>query len=142
MRLLARFLGVVAVLGMASGAQAVVDGSEPVICASAEVMECVPGGGCQRVSAEEAGIPRFLRVDFAGQQITRTRPNDDDLSSQIERSETVDGRLILQGAEDGFEGVSDGIGWSLSIDEETGNMVVTGSGEEVAFVIFGACTVY
>jgi hypothetical protein len=105
-------------------------------------MECVPGGSCQRVSAEDAGIPRFLRIDFAGQQITRTRPNGDDVSSEIERSETVDGRLILQGAEDGFEGVRDGIGWSLSIDEENGEMVLTGSGDEVAFVIFGACTVY
>jgi hypothetical protein len=38
--------------------------------------------------------------------------------------------------------VRDGIGWSLSIDEENGEMVLTGSGDEVAFVIFGACTVY
>ncbi len=142
MRFLAACLGVVAVLGMTSGAQAAVDGSEPVICASVNIMECVPDGTCQRINAEEAGIPRFLRVDFAGQRITRTRPNGDDVSSQIERSETVDGRLILQGAEDGFKGVSDGIGWSLSIDEETGSMVITGSGEDVAFVIFGACTVY
>ncbi len=127
---------------MTSVAQAVVDGSEPVICASVTIVECVPDGSCQRVSAEDAGIPRFLRIDFAGQQITRTRPNGDDVSSQIKRSETVDGRLILQGAEDGFEGVSDGIGWSLSIDEENGKMVLTGSGNEVAFVIFGACTVY
>ncbi len=142
MRFFAACLGVVAVLGMASSAHAVVDGSEPVICASADVMECVPGGICQRINAVEAGIPRFLRIDFAGQKITRTRPNGDDVSSEIERSETVDGRLILQGAEDGFEGVRDGIGWSLSIDEENGEMVLTGSGDEVAFVIFGACTVY
>ncbi len=142
MRFFAACLGVVAVLGMTSGAQAVVDGSEPVICASLNIMECVPDGSCQRADAEDAGIPRFLRIDFAGQQITRTRPSGDDVSTQIERSETVDGRLILQGAEDGFEGVSDGIGWSLSIDEENGDMVLTGSGEEVAFVIFGACTVY
>ncbi len=142
MRFLAACLGVVAALGMTSGAQAAVDGSEPVICASGNIMECVPDGSCQRVNAKDAGIPRFLRIDFAGQQITRTRPNGDDVSTQIERSETVDGRLILQGAEDGFEGVSDGIGWSLSIDEENGDMVLTGSGEEVAFVIFGACTVY
>ena len=142
MRLLARCLGVVAVLGTTSAANAVFDGSEPVICASMDIMECVPAGSCQRVSADDAGIPRFLRIDFAGQQITRTRPDGDDVSSQIERSETIDGRLILQGAEDGIEGVPDGIGWSLSIDEENGDMVLTGSGEQVAFVIFGACTVY
>jgi hypothetical protein len=142
MRFLAACLSVVAVLGMTSAARATVDGSEPIICASLNILECLPDGTCQRIDAEDAGIPRFLRIDFAGQQITRTRPNGEDVSSQIERSETVDGRLILQGAEDGLEGVSDGIGWSLSIDQERGDMVLSGSGDEVAFVIFGACTVY
>jgi hypothetical protein len=46
----------------------------------------------------------------------------------------------MQGAEDGIEGVRDGLGWTLAIAEETGNMVLTGSGDEVAFVVFGACT--
>ena len=142
MRFLTACLGVAAVLGLSPGAQSAVDGTEPVICAAANILECVPDGTCQRVDAEDAGIPRFFRIDFEAKRITRTRPNGDDISSQIERSESVDGRLILQGAEDGFEGVSDGIGWSVSIDEEAGDMVITGSGEEVAFVIFGACTVY
>ena len=42
--------------------------------------------------------------------------------------------------EGGVEGVRDGIGWSLSVDEASGSMVLTGSGADVAFVIFGACT--
>ena len=142
MRYLAACLGIAVALGMAWGARAAVDGSEPIICASVNILECVPDGTCQRINAEEAGIPRFLKIDFAEQRIMRTRPNGNDVSSQIERSEVVDGRMILQGAEDGFEGVSDGIGWSVSIDQETGDMVITGSGEQVGFVIFGACTVY
>lgn len=142
MRRLAQCLGVVAVLAMTSPAQAVVDGTEPVICAVADVMECVPEATCKEVNAESAGIPEFLRIDFAKQQITHIRPSQDDVTSAIERSETVDGRLILQGAEDGYENVRDGIGWSLSIDQESGKMVLTGSGAEVGFVIFGACTVY
>lgn len=142
MRLLACCLGVVAILGLASGARATVDGSESVICAATDIMECVPDGGCERVSAKESGIPRFLQVDFAAQQITHARPDGDAIVSPIERSETIDGRLILQGAEDGFEGVRDGIGWSLAIDEASGDMVLTGSGLDAGFVIFGACTVF
>ena len=142
MRFFARCLGVVAVIGMTSGAHAEIDGSEPVICALMNIMECVPEGECRRTSAEDAGIPRFLQVDFAKQQITRIRPNGDEISSKIERSETIDGRLILQGAEDGIEDVRDGIGWSLSIDGESDDMVLTGSGKDAAFVIFGACTVF
>jgi hypothetical protein len=59
----------------------------------------------------------------------------------IERLEQVDGKLIIQGAEDGIEGVRDGVGWSAAIAQETGKMVLTASGDEVGFVVFGACTI-
>ena len=127
-------------LTVSAGHAAAIDGTEPVICALAEVMECVPNEACKRVSADSIGAPRFLRINFADGRITSARPGGDGTTSSIERSEVVDGKLILQGAEDGIEGVRDGIGWSLSIDQTSGNMVLTGSGDDVAFVIFGACT--
>ena len=52
----------------------------------------------------------------------------------------IDGKLILQGVEDGEEGVRDGLGWTMAISEDSGDMVLTGSGDQVGFVIFGACT--
>jgi len=42
-------------------------------------------------------------------------------------------------AEDGVEGVRDGLGWSASIAQDTGRFVLSASGERVAFVVFGAC---
>ncbi len=140
MKLLAKGIGLALGGVLASTAYAAVDGSKPVICAVAEVTECIPEDSCQRVKARDAGLPRFLRVDFKGKEITQIDPSGDDVTSKIERRESVDGRLVLQGAEDGREGVRDGVGWSLSIDEASGNMVLTGSGAEVAFVVFGACT--
>jgi len=59
--------------------------------------------------------------------------------SRIENLEHIDGKLILQGAEDGYKEVRDGAGWSMAISEETGKMVLTESGDQVGFVIFGAC---
>jgi hypothetical protein len=53
--------------------------------------------------------------------------------------ERVEGKLILQGAEDGVENVRDGLGWTAAISEESGKFILSASGEEVAFVIFGAC---
>ena len=141
MKLLAKGLGLILGGMLASTAYTAIDGSKPVICAVAEVTECIPEEECQRVKARDAGLPRFLRVDFKGEEITRIDPSGDDLTSKIERREMVDGRLVLQGAEDGREGVRDGIGWSLSIDEASGDMVLTGSGAAVAFVIFGACMI-
>jgi hypothetical protein len=42
-------------------------------------------------------------------------------------------------AEDGNKEVRDGTGWSIAISEETGKMVLTESGDQAAFVVFGAC---
>ena len=123
-----------------SASRADIDGSQPAICAAIEIMECIPDEGCARISAEQAGIPRFLHVDFANNRVSRTR-NGEEISSEIERSEWVDERLILQGAEDGLANEPDGIGWSMSIGKAAGDMVLSGSGNGVAFVIFGACTI-
>ena len=116
------------------------DGSKELICAVMDITECGPGGKCQQVTAEEVGIPLFLKIDFKKKQISATHTDGSKKSTTIERSEKVDGKLILQGAEDGIEGVRDGVGWSLAIAEETGKTVLTASGDEVGFVIFGACT--
>jgi hypothetical protein len=47
--------------------------------------------------------------------------------------EHSNGRLILQGTQTGK-------GWSMVITEATGKMTLTASGEEVGFIVFGACT--
>jgi hypothetical protein len=49
--------------------------------------------------------------------------------------------LILQGVEEGVEGVDDGLGWSMTISKETGKLVLAASGDRKAYVVFGACTV-
>ena len=115
------------------------DGSQPLLCASMDIIECDAGGECYRVTAESISAPLFFRIDFKKKSIRATQTSKDERTTMIERMERVDGKLIIQGAEDGIEGVRDGLGWSLAIAEETGKMVLTGSGDEVAFVVFGAC---
>lgn len=116
------------------------DGSQPLLCASMDIIECDAGGECFQVTAESINAPQFLRIDFKKKNIRAKRTSKDERTTMIERMERVDGKLIVQGAEDGIEGVRDGLGWTLAIAEETGKMVLTGSGDEVAFVVFGACT--
>ncbi|MFQ5644323.1 MAG: hypothetical protein ACE5FQ_11590 [Thiogranum sp.] len=116
------------------------DGSSEFLCASVDVMECLPTSGCNRVAADDVDIPRFIRVNVKEKRIV-TGAKDDKRVTAIERVETVDGKLMLQGAEDGREGGErDGVGWSLSVVEDSGDMVLTASGDGVAFVVFGACT--
>ena len=136
------YMGVVVALVSAvqSVAAAGLDGSSKFLCASVDVMECLPTTGCNRVAADDVDIPRFIQVDVKNKQIV-TGISDDKRKTAIERVETVDGKLMLQGAEDGREGGDrDGVGWTLSVSEDSGDMVMTASGDGVAFVVFGACT--
>ena len=116
------------------------DGSKPLICALMDLVECQPGGQCQSKSAEELGLPQFVRINFQEKKISSTQSGGSERDTAIERLEQIDGKLIIQGAEDGIRDVRDGVGWSLAIAEETGKLVLTASGDEVAFVVFGACT--
>jgi len=131
-----------AILGVLTAASAAgagdFDGSKPLLVSVNRVIECTPDGACEEISIESVGLPRFLRIDFAKKTISRATGDDKRPATAIERQEVVDGKLILQGAEDGYAKMRDGLGWTLAISEATGQVVLTASGEQVAFVVFGA----
>jgi hypothetical protein len=116
------------------------DGSRSLLCSTVDLVECLPGGNCQQVTHDSINAPKFLKINFKEKSISKPDVGEKRPNTIIERIERVDGKLILQGAEDGIEGVRDGLGWSMAISEDSGNMVLTGSGDQVGFVIFGACT--
>ena len=117
------------------------DGSKPLLCASMKIFECTVGEGCVEVMPGDVNVPQFFRIDFRANTISVSRPDGSSRSTSIERTEHVDGKLILQGAEEGIEGVRDGLGWTMAIRKDNGRSVLTASGDDVAFIIFGACTV-
>lgn len=114
------------------------DGSKPLLVSVIKVVECVPDGGCTEKSPMAAQLPQFLKIDFANKTIRPAPPEEGRPGTTIERQEVVDGKLILQGAEDGYENIRDGLGWTMAISEESGKVVLTASGDQVAFVVFGA----
>ena len=115
------------------------DGSRPLLFSVISAMECTPDNGCRAVTIESLDLPRFLKIDLNKMAIGPVSESDTRPGSAIERMERVDGKLILQGAEDGYASVRDGLGWTISISEDTGKVVMTASGDQVAFVVFGAC---
>ena len=117
------------------------DGSKTLICAAVDVTECFPGGKCQKVTAYEVNLPDFLRLNFKDKKIRATMIGRENLETDIEHIETIDGKLMVQGAEDGREDAKDGLGWTMAIDQESGKLAFTAAGSDVAFVIFGACIV-
>ena len=116
------------------------DGSKELLCACMRVIECGPDGDCGEVSADNAGIPDFLRINFVKKTISAPQWGKGQNPSKIKNLERIDGKLILQGAEDGIKDVKDGTGWSIAISEKPGKMVLTESGDQFGLVVFGACT--
>jgi len=83
-------------------------------------------------------MPRFFSVD-ADNQVIRPAGGQLQKVSSIRHLAHIDGKLILQGSEDGLEEVRDGVGWTVAVSKNSGEFVLTDSGEAVAFVVFGAC---
>lgn len=100
-------------------------------------MQCTEEAGCEPVSLEGGNVPTFLDVDFKAGVIRG--PGRPRRTSKIVDMTQLDGKLFLQGAEDGMDGVGDGRARSIAIRADTGGMVLTASGDNVGFVVSGAC---
>jgi hypothetical protein len=113
------------------------DGSKPLLCAPSSYTECTTMG-CERVDAAAIRAPRFLQIDAKRKRIEPVGGGAG-RTSKIDHVERVDGKLIVQGVEDGVEDVRDGLGYSIAISETTGDMVLSAAGDGVSFTAFGAC---
>ena len=117
------------------------DGSKLLVCVNQQVTECVYGEACKMVAPSGVNLPNFFHVDVANKAITGKHDGGLDASTPVERVEHLDGKLMLQGADDGLPDVRDGMVWSMAIDEVNGGMSLTASGDGFAVVSFGACMV-
>jgi hypothetical protein len=106
------------------------DGSVPLLCAVIDVMECGAGGECKRRGVEAVNLPQFLLVDVAAQSVAAG--DGSNRSAPIQRLERADGRVILQGGQEGRA-------WSAVIARDTGKLTAGVVDHESAFVLFGAC---
>lgn len=116
-----------------SAAAANFDGSQPLLCTSVETYDCEPGGNCIRGLADDINAPEFIFLDFKKSIARTTKASGEERTVKIGTTTQDNGSLILNG-------VQLGLGWSLAIEQETGHMTLTIAGNEVAIVVFGACT--
>jgi hypothetical protein len=112
---------------------AMIDSSQRLICSSIRTAECGLSGDCSVGLASDINVPQFFFIDLASRKVEATRPDGTKLNTAFTMTASDNQPIILQGAENGR-------GWSATIDRETGGIVVTASGLEVAFAVFGACT--
>ena len=113
---------------VAAFAGQLIDGKEPLICATVEAISCVRGENCEKGLAEDLGAPQFMRIDFIKKEVIGPKR-----ASPVLHMETDDALITLQGFELGM-------GWTMAIDRSTGNASITFASMDEAFVFFGACT--
>jgi hypothetical protein len=120
-------MGVLCAAGLSAEA-ADFDGSRLLICAPVEAKACAATEVCTNGTPGELGAPRFVRIDFEKQVIVgpqRTTP-----IKVMEKSET---QILLMGTELGF-------GWTMVLDQESGDLSATLSDRDGTIVLFGSCT--
>lgn len=112
-------------------------GDAPLICAALQSFGCESDADCAATPLEEINVPQFLRVNFEEKVIRSKRPNGDMRVTPIEGVRSAGDRLLLQGLEQGAEGM---FAWNIVIGQAKGEMTLTVAGDGFAVVIFGACT--
>jgi hypothetical protein len=122
--------GLFVLIGVTPTLAANFDGTKPLICAVTTIMEC-DAGQCDRYAPEgtTVGAPSFIKVDVNTKLVTASFGRKSTLGSVNH----IDGRLVLQGGENGR-------GWSATIDEDSGEMSAAVVDKDYTFSLFGACT--
>lgn len=115
------------------------DGTQPLVCTVTDFTECIMDEGCIEMDPENANLPRIFWIDVKN-KIMKDAKEGGGRKSPIQSVQQIDNKLIIQGAEEGYEDIQDGFGWSIAIMQDSGRMVFTASGDLVGNVAFGVCT--
>ena len=112
------------------------DGSKNLICAAIDVAACTEGAQgpeCMQGHSRTFGLAEFFRIDFDKKEI-RATGNNADVVSPIRNQDKTATQVIMQGVENDR-------GWTAAVNQSEGTLILTASGQNVSFMVFGACTV-
>lgn len=105
------------------------DGSKPLLCTTQSALDCARGDDCAAGLPEEIGAPSFMRIDLAKKSVIGPQT-----TTEILLQDKSGKQLLLQGREGGF-------GWTIVVDQPSGELTVTLTNRNGAYVLYGACTV-
>ena len=104
------------------------DGSKPLICAPVEAYDCVPNDTCTSGTPQQIGLPSFLRINVKEKTVQGTTR-----TTAIKLIEQTDTQILMMGTELGM-------GWSMSLDRQSGNVAISMTSRDGSAVMFGSCT--
>ncbi|MCG6894207.1 MAG: hypothetical protein LJE65_11410 [Desulfobacteraceae bacterium] len=115
------------------------DGSKPLSGTVERIVAVHPDRVVEDLDPETVGLPKAFRIDFRARTI---RPSADSLVRKIlsiQRITKVEQKIVLQGVDEGIEGVEDAMAWSLALSTTDGKAVLSAAGGGVAYVVYGTC---
>lgn len=108
-------------------------GADAILCSAVEATLCSADGECESGPPWNWDIPQFLEIDLKKKVIRTTHASGEDRSTPIKNTERSDGKIFLQGVEQGRA-------FSFVISEETGIASAAIAADGIAVTVFAACT--
>jgi len=116
------------------------ESSKSLLCQSDEGKAYHAGGEMRPFNPESVGLAKKFVIDLKHRVVRPTTDSYVQRRSRILQIVYIESKMILLGAEDGVEGVEDGVGWTAAISRETGRFTVSAAGTGVGYTVFGTCT--
>ena len=116
------------------------DGSKLVLGSVIKVLEIRQFKVSDDVDPDTVGLPRRFFIDIEQKRVLPSKESMVRRISRIKHVEHIENKVILQGVEEGVENIDDGLAWSIAISKKTGKVVLSASGDGVAYIVFGSCT--
>jgi hypothetical protein len=115
------------------------DGSKPLSGVTGKIIEINQYKIIDDVNPDTVGLPKKFLIDFNSKTL---RPSKDSLVRKtiaFKSLEHIENKMVMQGVDEGVDGVDDGLAWSLTISKKNGNAILSAAGDGVAYVVFGIC---
>jgi len=115
------------------------DGSKPLAGVTGKIIEINQYKIIDNVDPHTVGLPNKFLIDFNSKIL---RPSKDSLvkrTIKFKSLEHIENKMVIQGVDEGVEGVDDGLAWSLTISKENGNAILSAAGDGMAHDVFGIC---
>jgi len=117
-----------------------IDGVRPLSGVTGKIIEINEYRINDDVDADTVGLPKKFLVDFQSRTLRPTKDSVIRKTIVFKSVDHIEDMIVLQGIDEGVDGVDDGLAWSLAISRKNGKSVLSASGGGVAYVVFGVCT--
>ncbi len=110
-----------------------IENTDRLLCSTSRIIVCFEDGECINAHPWELNIPQFVVIDAKKMTLSTTKASGENRSTPIRTLQRDNGKLILQGIEQGRA-------FGFVIDEVSGLLTASVARDGLAVSVFGACT--